>query len=154
MDKAKLVQKLNQAIALELCALLTYNQYSQVLMGPDRRIWREFFKETSDHGLKDARTFGARVVALGGVPTVEPAPVRQASHITDMLTNALEIERQLVQVYSEALEIARDNAAYRNLLEEQVLHEQTDVEEIEKYLDRVVKVAAAPAPAQQASRTA
>ena len=153
MDKARLVQKLNQAISLELCALLTYNQYSLVLMGPDRRIWRDFFKDTSKGGYKDARTFGSRVVALGGIPTVEPAPVKQASNITDMLTNALEIERQLVQVYTEALEIARDNPAYRNLLEDQVLHEQTDVEEIEKYLNRVTKLAAAT-PAQQANKTA
>ena len=153
MDKAKLVQKLNQAISLELCALLTYNQYAQVLMGADRRIWRDFFRETSKGGYKDARTFGSRVVALGGIPSVEPAPVKQASNITDMLTNALDLERQLVQVYTEALEIARDNPAYRNLLEDQVLHEQTDVEEIEKYLNRVTKVAAA-SPLQQASRTA
>ena len=152
MDKARLIQKLNQAIALELCALLTYNQYAQVLMGPDRRLWRDFFKETSDGGLKDARTCGARVVSLGGVPTVEPAPVKQASNITDMLTNALDIERQLVQIYSEAVEIAKDHAGYRSLLEEQVLHEQTDVEEIEKYLNRVTRAATSPAP--QATRTA
>jgi bacterioferritin len=152
MDKPKLVEKLNQAIALELCALLQYNQYSQVLMGPDRRVWREFFKDTSDHGLEDARKFGSRVVALGGVPTVEPAPVKQTTDVREMLTNALELERRLVEVYTEALELARDNPAYRNLLEEQVLHEQTDVEEIEKYLNRVEKVAAA-APARRAGRT-
>ena len=154
MDKARLVQKLNQAISLELCALLTYNQYAQVLMGPDRRLWRDFFKDSSKGGYKDARTFGARVVALGGVPSVEPAPVKQASNITDMLTNALDLERQLVQVYTEALDVARDNPAYRNLLEDQVLHEQTDVEEIEKYLDRVTKVAAGTGPAHQQARTA
>jgi len=152
MDKPRLVEKLNQAIALELCALLQYNQYAQVLMGPDRRIWRDFFKESSDHGLKDARTFGSRVVSLGGVPTVEPAPVKQTNDIREMLTNALELERRLVEVYSEALDIGRDNPAYRNLLEEQVLHEQTDVEEIEKYLNRIEKVAAA-APAQRAGKT-
>ena len=151
MDKPRLVEKLNQAIALELCALLQYNQYAQVLMGPDRRIWQKFFKETSDHGLEDARTFGARVVALGGVPTVEPAPVKQTADVREMLANALELERRLVEVYTEALELARDNPAYRNLLEEQVLHEQTDVEEIEKYLNRVEKVAAA-APGRRAGR--
>lgn len=153
MDKAKLVEELNQAIALELCALLQYNQYAQVLLGADRRIWRDFFKETSDHGLEDARKFGSRVVALGGVPTVEPAPVKQTNDIKEMLKNALELEKRLVEVYSEALEIGRDNPAYRNLLEEQVLHEQTDVEEIEKYLNRVEKVAAAT-PAKRAGKTA
>ena len=97
MDKTRLVEKLNHAISLELCALIQYNQYAQVLMGPDRRIWREVFEEMSKGGYKDARTFGSRVASLGGVPTIEPAPVKQTNEITEMLSNALDLERRLVQ---------------------------------------------------------
>ena len=104
-DKARVVQKLNQAIALELCALLQYNHNSQVLMGADRRTWRELFEDMMKHGLEHARLFGSRVVALGGVPTAEPAPVKQASNVQEMLRNALELEKQLVAVYTEALEL-------------------------------------------------
>ena len=76
MDKAKLVEKLNQAIALELGALLQYNQYAQVLLGPERRVWHEFFEETSDEAMEHASRFGKRVVAQGGVPSAEPEPVK------------------------------------------------------------------------------
>src|SRR5689334_14784343 len=37
MDKTKLIDKINEAISLELGALLQYNQYSHVLTGPERK---------------------------------------------------------------------------------------------------------------------
>ncbi len=145
MNKPELIEKLNHAIALELCAVIQYNQYSNVLMGPDRRLWRDLFKDMSKGALEHARKFGFRVVALGGTPTIEHAPVRQASRIDEMLNNALELERGLVQAYTEALAHASDNAAYRNLLEDIIDHEQEEVDELTIYLNKVEKVAAGKA---------
>lgn len=146
MDKPKLIQKLNQAIALELGALLQYNQYAQVILGPERRVWHEFFEETATEAFSHARLFGKRVVALGGVPTVEPEPVRQTNDLTEMLTNSLDVERRAVQIYTEALALCEDNPAYRNLLEEQISTETEDVEELEKYLNQVRKSASGAEP--------
>jgi bacterioferritin len=153
MDKAKLVAKLNQAIALELCGLLQYNQYSHVLMGPDRKVWRDFFKEASDEALGHARKFAQRVVALGGVPSVEPDAVKQASDAMEMLRNSLDVERRAVEIYTEALAMCEDNPAYRNILEEQIQMETEDVEELEKYLDQVQKVGMATS-GKRATKTA
>jgi bacterioferritin len=153
MDKPKLIQKLNQAIALELGALLQYNQYAQVILGPQRRVWHEFFEETADEAFSHARTFAKRVVALGGVPTVEPEPVRQTNDLTEMLSNSLDVERRAVQIYTEALALCEDNPAYRNLLEEQISTETEDVEELEKYLNQVKKSAGTAEPAKRAGKT-
>jgi bacterioferritin len=153
VDKPKVIQKLNQAIALELGALLQYNQYSHVLLGPERRVWHEFFEETADEAFSHARLFAKRVVALGGVPSVEPEPVRQTNDLTEMLANSLEVERRAVQIYTEALALCEDNAAYRNLLEEQISTETEDVEELEKYLNQVTRSAATAAPAKRAGKT-
>lgn len=153
MDKAALIDKLNRAISLELGAVVQYNQYSNLLMGADRRIWHELFEHMSDGGLKDARKFGFRVVALGGTPTIEHSPVKQATEIAEMLANALEHERNLVQAYTEALEVAKDSPAYRNLLEEQVWHEHEEVEELEVYLNKVQKTAVS-APAARRGKSA
>src|SRR6185436_17354682 len=98
----RLNQKLNQAIALELSGVLQYNQYAQVLLGRDRKVWHEFFEETSDEALKHARKFAKRVVSLGGVPSVEPEPVKQTDDLMEMLTHSLELERRAVAIYSEA----------------------------------------------------
>lgn len=152
MNKPALVQKLNQAIALELCAVIQYNQYANVLMGPDRRIWHELFEEMSNGGLKDARKFGFHVVALGGTPTIEHAAVRQADNITDMLANAIELESALVQAYTEALEIGQEHPAYRNMLEEQIQHEHDEVEELKVYAGKVERAAASTT--KRANKTA
>ena len=95
MDKNLLVEKLNQAICLELGGMLQYNQYSQVLMGQDRMIWQSFFKDAADESLDHARKFAARMEEYG-LPFyyyentegghAAGANLRQAAH-----TNALEM---------------------------------------------------------------
>jgi bacterioferritin len=139
MDRTRLIDKLNEAISLELSGVLLYNQYAQVLIGEDRKIWRQFFLDESDEGLKHARLFAERVVALGGTPSVETEPVRQVSDIHAMLVNGLEYERRAVEVYTQALEIAQEDPAYRNLIEGQVYEETKDCEEFEMYLGQAVE---------------
>ncbi|MDX1681989.1 MAG: ferritin-like domain-containing protein [Phycisphaeraceae bacterium] len=140
MDKAGLIDKLNEAIALELGALLQYNQYSQVITGLERRVWHEFFEESMEESLGHARKFGSKVVALGGTPAVEPDPVKQTTDLNEMLENSLAVERRAVKIYTEALAFCEDNPAYRNLLEDQIEDEQDDVEQIEKYLQKIQAV--------------
>lgn len=152
MDKAALIDKLNHAISLELCAVIQYNHYHGVLMGLERRTWEGLFEKMSSGALEDAREFSFRVTVLGGKPTVEHAPIKQASSIHDMLNNALELEKALVDAYTAALDDCQDNVAYRNRLEEQVLEEHDEVEELEMYLSKVQKVTASkPASADKKS---
>jgi bacterioferritin len=137
MDKARLIERLNEAISLELTGLLQYNQYAQVITGVDRKIWQGFFKDAADEGLEHARKFAARVTALGGTPSVEPGVVIETTQLQEMLQNSLDHERHAVDLYTMALDVCADNAAYRNLLEDQILTETNDVEELEKYLGQV-----------------
>ena len=154
MNKPALIEKLNRAISLELAAVIQYNHYANTLMGPDRRIWHELFEEMSEGGLKDARKFGFRVAVLGGTPTIEPAAVKLARNITEMLNNALEHERALVQAYTDALAECSDHPAYRNLIEEQIQHEHDEVEELLVYLNKVERGAATAAGTKRQRNTA
>jgi len=43
MDKAKVIDKLNEAIGLELGAMLQYNQYAHVLLGTERPVWEPYW---------------------------------------------------------------------------------------------------------------
>jgi bacterioferritin len=144
MDKPRLIEKLNEAISLELGAVIQYHHYSQVITGQERRIWHEFFEDTSEEAFKHAKKFATRVVGLGGIPSTEPIPTKHTTDLQEMLTNSLEVERNAVRIYTEALSYCEDSPAYRNLLEEQVFDEQSDVEELEKYLNQVQTAAAAP----------
>ena len=152
MDKPLTIERLNVAIALEYCAVIQYNQYANVLTGPDRRLWRDFFKDMSEGALKHAREAGFRVVALGGTPTIEHTPVRQASDITEMLNHSLEHERALVDAYTAALASAEDSPSYRNYLEEMIDHEQQEVDEILMYLNKVQRAAGTKPAAQRAPK--
>lgn len=143
MDKAKVIGKFNEAITLELTGLLQYNQYAIVLLGTERRIWSDFFKDSADESLDHARLFASKVVALGGVPAVEPQAVHQCTNVTEMLEISLAHERRAVEVYTEALKLCDSSPAYRNILEDQIQQETEDCEEIEKYLNKIPKVAAA-----------
>jgi bacterioferritin len=140
MDKAKLIAKLNEAIALELCGVLQYNQYAQVLLGEDRKIWKGFFIDSSDESLGHARLFAERVIALGGQPVCEPEPVKQTTDVKEMLANGVDHEARAVKVYTEALDAAQGNPAYCNLLEDQIDQENRDMEEMLMYLGKVQKV--------------
>jgi bacterioferritin len=150
MDKAKVIDKFNEAISLELAGLLQYNQYSQVLTGHERLVWHEFFEDQSKESLAHARLFGSRVVALGGTPSVEPDAIKQTTDLHEMLENSLQLERRAVKVYTEALALCEDHAGYRNLVEGQIDQETQDVEELEKLMGRIEKVATAAAPKRQA----
>lgn len=142
MDKAKVIEKFNQAVALELTGLLQYNQYYQVVLGVDRRLWAEFFKDSADESLEHARLFASKVVALGGVPTVETEPVKQSTDAREMLEISLAHEKRAVAVYMEALALCEGNPAYCNILEDQIQQETEDCEEIMKYLNQIPKAAA------------
>jgi len=142
MDKAKIVAKFNEAIVLELTGLLQYNQYSITLLGSERRVWEDFFKDSAFESLDHARTFASKVVALGGVPAVEPDAVHQCKDVKEMLEISLAHERRAVDVYTEALALCEGSPALCNLLEDQIQQETEDYEEIEKFLNKVPKVSA------------
>jgi bacterioferritin (cytochrome b1) len=154
MNKPEFINKLNAAVALEYCAVIQYNQYANVLTGADRRIWHGLFKDMSEGALEHARKFGFRVAALGGRPTIEHAPVKQASNINEMLANAIELEKSLVQAYTEALTQCEDHPAYRNLLEDIIQHEQDEVDELTVYANKVEAVQGTQPAAKRAGRTA
>jgi len=141
MDKAKVIQALNKAIAFEHAATLQYKQHSLLVRGFLRRAYSGFFAEASEESQKHAAKFGRKIVALGGVPTIEVAPVKQAIKLEEMLQQDLDLERQALAAYVEALGLAQDNVALRNMLEDQIEAETSDIEELELILDQVTTAA-------------
>jgi bacterioferritin len=145
MDTSRVIEALNKAVALENAAMLQYKQHALLVRGLWRKVFTEFFSSESHAALDHARKFGHKIVALGGVPTVEVgATVRQALDVEEMLRQDLELEHQALQAYLAALNLAQDDVALRNMLEDQIEQEQHDIEELEMYLDMVQTGAVAP----------
>lgn len=141
MNRKKIVANLNRLLAYEYGALLQYQQYGFLVRGLWRQVYQSFFEQASDESRVHARLLGHKIVALGGIPVVEPTPIQQSNRLEEMLHQALELERSALEVLLDTLELAHEDVALRTLLEDQALEEATHVEELEKLLDDVQKSA-------------
>lgn len=138
MDTQKVIVALNRAVSLEHAATLQYQQHALLVHGLWRRVFADFFEKQSQTSLDHARTFGQKVVSLGGVPTVEiGTTVHQSTDLEEMLRQDLALEREAMQAYTEAHALADGDIALRSLLENHIEGEQSDIEELEMYLSMV-----------------
>ena len=138
MDTPRVIDALNKAVSLEHAASLQYKQHALLVRGLWRKVFADFFKSESHNALEHAHKFGHKIVAFGGVPTVEVgATIRQSLDVEEMLRQNLDLERQAMQAYIAAHALAEDDVALRNMLEDHIEQEQHDIEELELYLDMV-----------------
>jgi bacterioferritin len=145
MDTARVIEALNKAVALEHAASLQYNQHALLVRGLWRKVFADFFSAESHSALDHARKFGQKIVALGGVPTIEVgATVHQSLDVQEMLRQGLQLERQAMQAYLTAHALAEDDVALRTMLEHHIEHEQRDIEELEMFLEMVKTGAVTP----------
>jgi bacterioferritin len=137
MDKETLIEKLNEIVRWEYAGLVQYTQFSFVVRGPLRQVYHEFFRENGEEALKHAHQVGDKVVALGGVTTVERAEVKQSLDLTEMLEYSLEMERKHVELYTAALDLlGPHDVALRTLLEDICTEEQHGADHLEKILQK------------------
>lgn len=130
---AKIVEKLNEALKHEWTGVAQYSQASFLVSGLWREPYAEFFEENAKESFGHAQLVGDKIVALGGVPTVERNPVQQSHDLQEMLAFSLEFEKKAVRVYSEALHLTDGfDRALTVFLEDLLKEEQEGVDEIIK----------------------
>jgi len=140
MDKQKMITALNKAIALEHSATFQYQQHALLVNGFWRKVFADFFTSGAESSLEHARKFGRKVVALGGVPTVElGSPILQSTDLEEMLRQDLTLEKTTLQAYLDAHALTEGDIALRTMLESHIESEQRDIEELEIYLVKTTK---------------
>jgi bacterioferritin len=133
MANAELIENLNRALGLELAGVIQYLQHSFLVTGVEREVYRKFFRDQSEEAQGHASTLGDKIVALGGVPTVEPAVIRQATQLVEMLRQDLQLEREAMEAYVAAWKSCTDaELGTRFMLEERISEETRHIEELEK----------------------
>lgn len=133
MGRAELVENLNKALSYELSGIIQYLQHSYLVTGADREIFKGFFRDQAAEAQKHAEVLGDKIVALGGIPTVEPAIIRQSTDVLEMLKQDLELEREAMAAYMAAWAACDDNDLPQKFwLEGQISEEQMHIEELEK----------------------
>ena len=142
MARAELVENLNRALSCELAAVIQYSQHSYLVTGTDRQVFKDWFRDQAEEAQDHAESLGDKVVALGGVPTVEPGIIRQSVEAIEMLRQDLELEREAMGAYMAAWAACDDNDMPQKFwLEERISEEQQHIEELEKLTsERTAKI--------------
>jgi bacterioferritin len=99
ITRKQLIEGLNQDLAREYQAIISYVNYSQVLKGAAyMNIAGELEKHAGEE-LQHALKIANQIDYLGGMPAVAPAPVRTSEKAEEMLGFDLENERETIRQY-------------------------------------------------------
>jgi bacterioferritin len=133
MARTELIENLNNALSLEISAVIQYTQHSFLVTGVEREIYKEFFRDQAEEAQGHSEYLGDKIVALGGIPTVEPGMIRQSTDLKEMLRQDLELEREAMSAYMAAWQSCGDeDLPTKFWLEGQIAEEQRHIEELEK----------------------
>jgi len=156
MDVPRIVEALNAARSRELAVIIQYMEHHYVSAGtlglpsvakqtrgdiwvssrgsglgarlvgvPDAVVT---FKSIAKVEMEHAQSFGNRVVALGGVPTVTPGERCKASTVAEMLELDVRAEDEAVCLYADSMDMCRaegdeDSATlFESILRDEIAH--------------------------------
>jgi len=105
-DVSELIDGLNEDLAAEYQAVIMYRTYAALVSGPWRQELRGFFESEIPDELGHAAFLADKIVALGGVPASQAAPVPIARDAREMLENALQAEVDTIERYTRRLQQA------------------------------------------------
>ena len=133
MSRTELIENLNNGLRWELAGIIQYLQHSFLVTGVEREIYKAFFRAQAQEAKDHTEKLGDKIVALGGVPTVEPAMIRQSADLSEMLLQDLELEREAMAVYMMAwASCGEEDIPTKFWLEEHIAEEQLHIDELEK----------------------
>ncbi len=101
MGKPEMIDLLNEDLSGELSAITQYITYAAKVTGPFRPQLVTFFSAEIPDEQRHAQFLSNKIVALGGEPTTEARPVKQAHSNREMLQAVLEAEQRAVRDYTQ-----------------------------------------------------
>lgn len=134
MEKNKIIDKLNDCLRHEWTGVAQYAQAGFVVAGLWREVYSGMFFDSAKESFGHAKQVGEKIVAMGGVPTVERNPVKQTDDLQELLNHAMEFESKAVKLYSEALNMAEGDRPLVLFLEGILEEEQDGVDKLTRIL--------------------
>ena len=101
ITREQLIAALNDDLAREYQAIIAYVVYSQVLKGAAYMKIAEELETHAAQELQHALIIAKQIDYLGGMPMVNPKPVRTSENAEEMLRFDLEAENETVGNYRE-----------------------------------------------------
>ena len=126
----KIIAALNQDVSLELGAVIQYLWHHYMAEGMESPAIIELQEKVSRDEMKHLEAFAERVIALGGEPPTEIAPVKKGGDLKKMMRDDLAGERNAIQVYKGHIKLAAElgDTTTRLMLEEIVSQEEGHVD--------------------------
>jgi bacterioferritin len=101
LSREKLIELLNEDLAREYQAIISYVIYSQVLKGAEYMNIAGELEVHATEELKHALIISNQIDYLGGMPINVPKPVRTSEKAKDMLQFDLENELETIRQYRD-----------------------------------------------------
>jgi len=101
VSREKLIAALNEDLAREYQAIISYVVYSQVLKGAEYMNIAAELEKHAHEELAHALIISKQVDYLGGMPEIHPREVRTSENAKDMLRFDLENETETIRNYRE-----------------------------------------------------
>jgi bacterioferritin len=99
VTREDLIDLLNEDLAREYQAIISYVVYSQVLKGAQYMNIAAELEIHAGQELQHALTIASQIDYLGGMPKVVPKPVKTSDKVEDMLRFDLENENETIRNY-------------------------------------------------------
>lgn len=134
--RKELIDGLNEDLANEYTAIISYLLYSRLVNGPLRIELSGFLEGEIADELEHAKFLSHKIVALGGTPTTEPAPVQLSTDNREMVELSLKAEKETIARYIRRVEQA-EAAGEHGLkieLEDLIAEETRHKEDLERML--------------------
>jgi bacterioferritin len=101
VSRDRLAELLNEDLAREYQAIISYVVYSQVLKGAEYMSIADQLETHAKQELSHALIISRQIDYLGKMPVVTPKPVRTSNKAKDMLRFDLENENETIRNYRE-----------------------------------------------------
>ena len=133
----ELIAGLNEDLAGEYNAIISYLQYSAKVKGPYRPQLVQFLQQEIPDEQMHAQYLADKIASLGGEPTVTPRPVNTSDETRQMLEYIYEAEAETVENYRKRIDQADElgEVGLKVQLEDMLNDETTHRDEVKKILD-------------------
>ncbi|HMF19057.1 MAG TPA: ferritin-like domain-containing protein [Gemmataceae bacterium] len=103
ITREKLIALLNEDLAREYQAIISYVVYSQMLKGAEYLSIAKTLEQHAREELQHALIVAKQIDYLGGVPGVSPRPVKTSKNAEAMLRFDLDAETETIRNYRERI---------------------------------------------------
>ncbi len=127
----EIVNLLNETIAMELGASISYMWESVILEKTLNPNLKDTFRDTSIEKLKRGMALGERLYSLEGVPTTQVSPVNIGSSLKEMIELDVRAENDIISTFKEIIGLATNEKDTDTLLLcEKILDEEEQLKRI------------------------